>query len=262
MKTFERRMIVTDLEVRDDDGEDLTLTGYASTFSQPYDMGWYTEQVDPQAFTRTLSQSPDVMLLINHTGMPLARTASGTLKLSANKIGLLAEAKLSRSDPDVKSLAPKMLRKDVDSMSFAFRVVPDAKGEPGDIWSADMSSRTLRTLDLNGGDVSVVTRPANPNTSVGLRAGGTAFEAFASAMRAMEARSATHEDVRALLARMQDAFGGTPDGLDVSAAVALGAAVAEAVAIVEETSELVEDDSARKAAIELLEFRKRQLALL
>jgi len=241
MKTFERRMAVTGLEIRDD-SDALTLTGYASTFNQPYDMGWYTESVEAGAFKRTLGQKPDVRLLINHDGLPLARTTSGTLTLSTDAKGLKASAELDRSDPDVASIVPKMQRGDLNQMSFGFRVLED-------VWEDDMTKRTLRALDLNGGDVSVVTYPANPHTSVGLRASGTAFEAIASAMRAMEARSATHDDVRALLARMQAAFG--PD-----------ASLAEAVAVVEETSELVEDDTARKAAIEILEFRKRQLALL
>lgn len=242
MKTFERRMAVSGLEVRES-ADALTLTGYASTFSQPYDMGWYTEQVDPEAFNRTLSQKPDVRLLINHDGLPLARTASGTLTLSADSTGLLASASLDRSDPDVASLAPKMARGDVNAMSFGFRIVPNAKGEPGDAWSPDMSSRTLRTIDLDGGDVSVVTYPANPNTSVSVRSAGTAFEAITSAMRAMELRGAPDEEIRELLARMQAAFGG----------IDLAPAVPAVAPVVQETSD---GDEARYA------FRKRQALLL
>src|SRR5690349_10489831 len=104
MKT-ERRMAVSDLEVRES-SDILTLTGYASTFNQPYDMGWYTETVDPKAFQRTLGRKPDVRLLVNHDGLPLARTTSGTLTLDADSRGLLVSASLDRSDPDVERLAP------------------------------------------------------------------------------------------------------------------------------------------------------------
>ena len=49
-------------------------------------------------------------------------------------------------------------------MSFAFGIV---KG--GDSWSEDRSQRTLTELSLAGGDVSVVTYPANPNAGIALR---------------------------------------------------------------------------------------------
>jgi hypothetical protein len=40
-----RRIVTTGrLEVRTE-GDQATIEGYASTFGQPYDMGWYTETV-------------------------------------------------------------------------------------------------------------------------------------------------------------------------------------------------------------------------
>jgi len=242
MKTFERRMAVTGLDVREN-ADDLTLTGYASTFSQPYDMGWYTETVDPDAFKRTLGQKPDVRLLINHDGLPLARTTSGTLTLSADKKGLLASANLDRNDPDVQAILPKMQRRDLNEMSFGFRVIED-------IWQNDMSERTLRQLDLNGGDVSVVTYPANPNTSVSLRSDGTGFDAIASAMEALRSRHASDDEVRALLARMTAAFGGElPEPVLTEP---------ETKAVEDEDTS---DDERERNAARLL-IRKRQLALL
>lgn len=243
MKTFERRMAVTGLEIREE-ADDLMLRGYASTFNQPYDMGWYTESVDADAFKRTLGQKPDVRLLINHDGLPLARTTSGTLTLSTDKTGLVAEARLDRNDPDVQALAPKMARGDLNEMSFGFRVVED-------IWENDMTKRTLRALDLNGGDVSVVTYPANPNTSVALRAGGTALEAMTSAIRAMESRNASDDEIRALLRRMQDSFG-EPTVIEELATQEV-VAVSDAI----DTSE----DEARRA-LDLLNLRKRRALAL
>lgn len=197
MKTFERRMTASGLEIRE--ASDLvTLSGFASTYDQPYDMGWYSERVAPGAFKRTLGQKPDVRLLVNHTGLPLARTTSGTLVLDGeDSRGLRVTANLDPSDPDVQSLVPKMRRGDLSQMSFAFRVMPD-----GDEWSKDMTQRTLRALDINDGDVSVVTYPANPNATVGLRAAGMSpVDAIASAMRALESRDATAEDIVSVLTR-------------------------------------------------------------
>ena len=114
-------------EVRSETADELILTGYASTF-ESYEMyggpaagGWF-EQLAATAFDETLSEKPDLHLLINHEGMPLARTKSGTLQLSVDKRGLKVTARLDRSDPDVQRLEAKMRRGDMDEMSFAFRV--------------------------------------------------------------------------------------------------------------------------------------------
>jgi len=164
MTTLTRRL-VTDgaLEVRTV-GSTITIEGHASTFDQPYDMGWYTETVAPGAFARTLGRNPDVTLLINHDGLPLARTQSGTLQLSEDASGLYTRASLDASDPDVKRLAPKMARGDLSKMSFAFGLT-----DGGDEWSEDYTVRTMRHLNLDGGDVSIVTHPANPNATVTMR---------------------------------------------------------------------------------------------
>lgn len=216
MSQTERRLAATVLEVRDDDADGITLTGYASTFNDPYDMGWYTETVAAGAFKRTLGQKPDVRLLLNHDGLPLARTKSGTLTLDTDSKGLRVEANLDPSDPDVAGMVPKMKRGDLNQMSFAFRV-------DSDLWEDDFTKRTLRELNLNNGDVSVVTYPANPNAAVALRAvGGPALEPIISALLELERRSAPNAEVLALFDRAASQYRGdllvdlvteeTPDG--------------------------------------------------
>jgi HK97 family phage prohead protease len=193
---IERRMAVEQLELRDD-ASGTSLSGYASTFNQPYDMGWYSEQVAPGAFKRSLGQQPDVRLLINHAGLPLARTTSGTLTLSEDARGLKVDARLDPSDPDVAALLPKMRRGDLNQMSFGFRLM----GDTGDEWSDDMSTRTLRALDIHDGDVSVVTYPANPGTHAAVRGDTVAIDAVQSAMRTLEHRGASTDEVRAVFLR-------------------------------------------------------------
>lgn len=165
LSTYEARTVAASFELRDGDSTSPMLEGYAATFNQQYDLGPFREQIAPEAFTRTLSNGPDVRLLVDHEGQPLARTKSGTLTLAADSTGLHARAALDPSDPDVQRLLPKMRRGDLDQMSFAFRV-PSG----GDSWSEDFSERTIREANLAGGDVSVVTYPANPNTSAAIRA--------------------------------------------------------------------------------------------
>ncbi|HEY9375183.1 HK97 family phage prohead protease [Streptomyces sp.] len=174
----ERRSIAAEgFELRGK-GDGLTLTGYASVFSNGYEVlggppyGW-VERVDPKAFDVTLGAKPDLHLLINHEGMPLARTKSGTLRLSTDSKGLLVEADLDRRDPDVQRLETKMERGDMDEMSFAFRVKADA-------WSDDDTERTLTEVSLHKGDVSVVNFGANPATSAQLNSMSEALELLAN----------------------------------------------------------------------------------
>ena len=141
----------------------IEVEGYASTFGDSYDMGWYKETVTRGAFTKTLQSSPDVRFLVNHEGLPLARTASGTLRLDEDKRGLHVSATFDATDPDVRRIVPKMQRGDLNQMSFAFGIVKDE-------WTEKDSKRNLTELSLAGGDVSVVTYPANPNASIALRA--------------------------------------------------------------------------------------------
>lgn len=237
--TIERRMAVSALEVREDSST-LTLAGYASTFNQPYDMGWYRESVDSSAFKRTLGRKPDVRLLVNHDGLPLARTSSGTLTLDTDSKGLRVSAELDMADPDVARLAPKMARGDLNQMSFGFRTISD-------VWEDDMTKRTLRELDLNDGDVSVVTYPANPGTTAALRAGSSPVEAITAALAALEARSAPESEVVVLIERILRSFGDqAPESGEAEPT---------------EESPECEIDEAARAAIARLELRKRALRI-
>ena len=166
----EERSGATPFEFREDaDTGYVILRGYAATY-EPYDCyggpdaGGWVEQLRANAFDRTLQAQPDVMLLLNHTGAPLARTKSGTMSLSVDRRGLVVEARLDPSDPDVQALLPKMRRGDLDEMSFAFRVKDQE-------WNADYTHRTITEVSLQKGDVSVVNYGMNPNTRVAIAEG-------------------------------------------------------------------------------------------
>ena len=174
--TRTRRVVASALEWRVE-SDVVTAEGYASTFGQQYDMGWFTESVRSGAFTKTLSESPDVRWLVNHDGLPLARTKSGTLDCSQDSTGLFTRARLDPSDPDVQRIIPKVQRGDLDSMSFGFRTIRDE-------WSNDYQDRELVEVSLANGDVSIVTYPANPNTSIGLRSVRSFAEANPEQVRA------------------------------------------------------------------------------
>jgi HK97 family phage prohead protease len=143
-------------------GENLRFTGYASVTNSPYEMedflGEYTERIMPGAFAKSLASGADVPFKVNHSGITLARTKSGTMRLAEDSTGLHVEADLDPRSPDVQALRSAMERGDLDEMSFAFRVNSQE-------WSPDWSQRDITEVDLNKGDVSAVNYGANPATA-------------------------------------------------------------------------------------------------
>ncbi|HUU96344.1 MAG TPA: HK97 family phage prohead protease [Phycisphaerae bacterium] len=162
MDTIERRFF-TNLEVRADEGGAPKIVGYAAVFDKlSDDLGGFREKIAPGAFTRSLKEKADVRALVDHdSSRILGRTKSGTLTLSEDKSGLLAEI----VPPDTtagRDAMESIKRGDIDGMSFAFTTRQDA-------WEYDDDGdlRTLEDVDLR--DVSVVTYPAYPDTSVAVR---------------------------------------------------------------------------------------------
>lgn len=157
----------------------LRFVGYASVFDQRYSVGLYEEVITRGAFKRSLASSAlDCVLRMEHVDLPLARTTGtitladgteqATLILAEDPVGLRVEALLDPEDPDVQRLVPKMRRKDLNEMSFAFRCIDDN-------WSEDYSTRTVRTAEIHRGDVSIVTYGASPTTTSTLRSEAAAI---------------------------------------------------------------------------------------
>lgn len=150
------------VEVRAGDDGGVTVEGYAAVFNQPTDIGgFFREQIEPGAFTDAIGRD-DVVFLVNHEGLPLARTRSGTLELSQDDHGLKMRSVLDESDPDVLAISGKMKRGDLDKMSFAFMPEVEEWDETGDV-----PLRTIKKATLF--DVSIVTSPAYDGTDIGLR---------------------------------------------------------------------------------------------
>ena len=159
----ESRTFASTFAFRDDTEDSVTFTGVASTVDTPYTVrdafGEYTETMSPGAFKKTLKEKDDVRLLINHDGIPLARTKSKTLRLSADP-HLSAEATLDPKSPLVQTIRSAMDRGDMDQMSIGMRVHRQE-------WNEDYTQRNIKEAQLF--DVSLVTYPANPATSAQLR---------------------------------------------------------------------------------------------
>jgi HK97 family phage prohead protease len=183
MKKIERRTFtVRDVEARQAEDGTMRLSGYAAVFNDSSVPLPFKESIAPGAFRKTLMETPDVRLLINHEGLPIARTKNGTLTLTEDDRGLYMDAEIADTSIG-RDLYKLVERGDVDQMSFAFRVIRQK-------WSEDRSRRVLTEVSLADGDVSVVTYPAYPTTSVEAR------EALKSAVSAIkEGREVTGESL-------------------------------------------------------------------
>jgi HK97 family phage prohead protease len=162
MSQKEVRALHKSVEIREDDQGEVRVSGYAAVFGEETNIGgMFTEEIQRGAFVDAIGRD-DVVFLINHDGLPLARTRSGTLTLREDDHGLYMEAMLDPSDPDVRSILPKMKRGDLDKMSFAF--IP-TRQEWDD--SSETPKRMIQEAQLF--DVSIVTTPAYSGTEIGLR---------------------------------------------------------------------------------------------
>ncbi len=153
--TVEKRIAT---EVR---AEGRKLVGYAATFGNETRVLDFHETIAPGAFAASLRSSPDILALVDHDpSRVLARTKSGTLRLSEDERGLKFEIDVpdTSAGRDVLALAT---RGDLGGMSFGF-TVPDG----GDSWIGD--KRTLRNVVLH--EISVVQSfPAYGGTTVQAR---------------------------------------------------------------------------------------------
>ena len=197
MKKIERRTFtIKNVEARQAEDGTMRLSGYAAVFNDDSVPLPFIERIAPGAFRKTLTETPDVRLLINHEGLPLARTKNGTLRLQEDQTGLYMDADLPDTQA-ARDLYTLVERGDVDQMSFAFRVIRQK-------WNEGRTERTLTELSLADGDVSVVTYPAYPTTTVEAR------EQIAAARQAIkEGREITGESllvIQAILDKIDESY--------------------------------------------------------
>ena len=146
-----RTFNVSDIEVRNDDGKNVVV-GYGAVFnSESNDLGGFVEYIAPGAFDGRLED--DVRFLINHDGLPLARTTNNTLRLSVDERGLKYEADMP--DTTLANDLMTLLRNGtISQSSFAFTVEEDS-------WE-NVDGRNIRTINKVSRlyDISSVTFPA------------------------------------------------------------------------------------------------------
>lgn len=166
MNRREIRILCTaNLELRDADGGARKIHGYAAKFDVlSENLGGFRETIKAGAFTDVLGD--DVRALLNHDpNLILGRTKANTLALGEDEVGLWYETTLPETQV-ARDLAESISRGDVSQSSFAFTVAPG-----GEDWQEDEDGRVIRTITKIGRlyDVSPVTYPAYPDTTIGMR---------------------------------------------------------------------------------------------
>lgn len=146
---------------------DGTVSGYAALYNtETVIAGFFREKIAPGAFDTALGGTDDVRALFNHDpNYVLGRTKSGTLTLTEDTKGLRYDVRLpdTQAAQDVRTL---IQRGDVSGSSFGFFVEADEWDE-SETKRGKLPLRIIRKVELF--DVSPVTYPAYPQTSVTAR---------------------------------------------------------------------------------------------
>lgn len=134
-----------DMDIRiADDGNGLTFRGYAAVFDSPSEPMWgfdgeqVREVIRPGAFDKSLAETAtparkrgrDVKMFLNHNAdIVLASTRAGTLRLSTDARGLVAEADLP-DNTQGRDTSVSISRGDISTMSFGFNPIKTDKQAP------------------------------------------------------------------------------------------------------------------------------------
>lgn len=194
-KEREYRSMMLEIEQRaegeEEQEERMVVSGYASTFDDPYKL-WEDdsvevwETIDKRAFDET--DMNDVILQYDHAGRVFARVRNNTLTVTPDDKGLFISADLSGTDIG-RGLYQEIAGGYTDRMSFGFTVDEDERVIQED--STTGKTHVLRTIRKVGKlyDVSAVSLPANPGTSISARfLDGAIEEARAERLKAQELR--------------------------------------------------------------------------
>lgn len=146
------------------------VTGYASTFNEPYTLfendNWrFNEVVDARAFDNT--DMSDVIMQFDHCGRVFARISNNTLTVTPDEKGLLIEANLGGTELG-RQLFEEIKGGYTNKMSFGFTVDGEEVRDTKDVDGKALTVRTITSVRKLY-DVSAVSLPANDATSISVR---------------------------------------------------------------------------------------------
>ena len=155
---------------QNDNEENYTVRGYASTFDQPYTLYedkevLIQEQVDSKAFND--ADMSDVILQYNHEGRVFARVSNNTLNVSIDEKGLAITAELGGTDIG-RQLYQEIKGGYTTKMSYGYTVNSSEWTETRLDDGRILEMRTITGISKVY-DVSAVSLPANNATSISVR---------------------------------------------------------------------------------------------
>ena len=163
-------MEVRTAETEEAPEERKIVTGYASTFNEPYtlyeDEDWrFDEVVDARAFDNT--DMSDVIMQYDHEGRVFARMSNNTLTVNPDEKGLLIKADLGGTELG-RQLYEEIRGGYTNKMSFGFTVDGEEIHDTKDVDGRTLTVRTITSVRKLY-DVSAVSLPANDATSISVR---------------------------------------------------------------------------------------------
>ncbi|MFA1819010.1 HK97 family phage prohead protease [Virgibacillus oceani] len=165
-KTEIRELVTGDIEVREDEDGNRTLSGHAVKWEKKsHVLGYFykfREQIKKGAFADSLKNDDQRFLWSHDVSQVLGRTKNSTLRLKEDDTGLRVELDLPKTTLG-NDAYETINRGDVDGMSFGFMVESDEIQEPDD----DLPLRTVTKARLL--EVSAVAFPAYPDSEVSAR---------------------------------------------------------------------------------------------
>lgn len=169
-KNYEQRSYASDVSA-----EDNEITGNPVVCGVRTRMYDYIEIIEPGALTE--ADISDVLLTVNHnlSDIPLARSRGGqpgeTMQLTVDNYNCRITAQLDvENNPQARALHSAVSRGDITGMSFMFHVKEDSWERENDVLV-----RHIQKIDKII-DVSAVTIPAYPSTSISARSAGYGTE--------------------------------------------------------------------------------------
>ena len=157
------------LERSDDQGDGLTLAGYAAVFNTPTRIdsweGQFDEVISRGAFKQTIAERKPVLQFDHGRGLIGSLPIGNITRLREDKRGLYVEARLF-DNWAVQPVRDAIAGGAITGMSFRFRVP-----EGGDTWKArrdDVPLRTITAADVP--ELGPVVFPAYRETEVSVRA--------------------------------------------------------------------------------------------
>lgn len=171
------RIFAAPVEAREAEDGTATVSGYAATFGDEYEVYGFTESVSPRAFTKTLKERKrDLAVVWSHDANRVLGTVdSGTARFAVDEHGLRYEADLDLEDPDGIGAWRKIKTGKVRQSSFSFEPIKD-KWEERD---GQPPHRTL--LEVRLYEASPVWMGANPQTDIDIKRAAASFAEYRGA---------------------------------------------------------------------------------